>query len=457
MARNPQSFPTAMKLSVDSAAKTSMNSKEQRSTVSDAVRKHKEFLFPAVANYYQEPIALSHGEGEYVWDDQGNKYLDCFGGVLTVSLGHANPRVNATWKEQVDKIAHTSTLYANQPQSDLAEKLAEISPGALKKSFFSNSGTEADDTAVLAAKLATGNQEIIVLRHSYAGRSATALSSVGHKTWRPVASQVPGIVHAAAPYCYRCPFKLEYPSCGVACADDVEDIINTTTTGNIAAFMAETILGVGGFIIPPKEYFPRVAEIARSHGGLFISDEVQAAWGRTGDRWFGIEHWGVEPDIITSAKGMGNGVPIGWTIATPEVADAFPGMTFSTFGGNPVSSAVGLAVIKEIEDNDLRTNARVVGDYLKQRMLELQEKHPIIGDVRGMGLMLGIELVKDRKTKEPNPEAVLRVFEETKRRGVLIGKGGLYGNVIRTGLMLNSTKDTVDRLVGVLDEAFLAV
>ena len=433
-----------------------MNSKEQRSTVSDAVRKHKEFLFPAVANYYQEPIALSHGEAEYVWDDQGNKYLDCFGGVLTVSLGHANPRVNAAWKEQVDKIAHTSTLYANQPQSDLAEKLAEISPGELKKSFFSNSGTEADDTAVLAAKLATGNQEIIVLRHSYAGRSATALSSVGHKTWRPVASQVPGIVHAAAPYCYRCPLKLEYPSCGVACADDVEDIINTTTTGNIAAFMAETILGVGGFIIPPKEYFPRVAEIARSHGGLFISDEVQAAWGRTGDKWFGIEHWGVEPDIITSAKGMGNGVPIGWTIATPEVADAFPGLTFSTFGGNPVSCAVGLAVINVIEEDDLRTNARVVGDYLKKRMLELQEKHEAIGDVRGMGLMLGIELVKDRKTKEPNPEAVLRVFEETKRRGVLIGKGGLYGNVIRTGLMLNSTKDTVDRLVGVLDEVFLA-
>ncbi len=428
-----------------------MNPHEQRSTVSDAVRKHKEFLFPAVANYYAEPIALSHGEGEYVWDDQGNKYLDCFGGVLTVSLGHANPRVNAAWKEQVDKIAHTSTLYANQPQSDLAEKLAEISPGRLKKSFFSNSGTEADDTAVLAAKLATGNQEIIVLRHSYAGRSATALSSVGHKTWRPVASQVPGIIHAAAPYCYRCPFKLEYPSCGVACADDVEDIINTTTTGNIAAFMAETILGVGGFIIPPKEYFPRVAEIARSHGGLFISDEVQAAWGRTGDKWFGIEHWGVEPDIITSAKGMGNGVPIGWTIATPEVADAFPGLTFSTFGGNPVSCAVGLAVINVIEEDDLRTNARVVGDYLKNRLLALQEKHAIIGDVRGMGLMLGIELVKDRKTKEPNPEAVLRIFEETKRRGVLIGKGGLYGNVIRTGLMLNSTTDTVDQLVEALD------
>ena len=428
-----------------------MEPKEQKSSLKSAVEKHKEFLFPAVATYYQEPLALVKGEGEYVWDDQGNKYLDAFGGVLTVSVGHANPRVNAAWKAQVDTIAHTSTLYANGPQGDLAEKLAEITPGNLKKSFFSNSGTEADDTAILAAKIATGNSEIVVLRHSYAGRSATALSTIGHKTWKPIASQVAGVVHAAAPYCYRCPFKLEYPSCGVACADDVEEIINTTTTGNIAAFMAETILGVGGFIIPPKEYFPRVAEIARSHGGLFISDEVQAAWGRTGNKWFGIEHWGVEPDIITSAKGMGNGVPIGWTIATPEVADAFPGLTFSTFGGNPVSSAVGLAVIKVIEEDDLRTNARVVGDYLLKRMLELQEKHAVIGDVRGKGLMLGIELVKNRKTKEPNPEAVLKVFEETKRRGVLIGKAGLYGNVIRTGLMLNTTTDTVDRLVEVLD------
>jgi 4-aminobutyrate aminotransferase-like enzyme len=428
-----------------------MTQPEQQTSLKSAIDKHKEFLFPAVATYYQDPIALVKGEGEYVWDDQGNRYLDAFGGVLTVSIGHANPRVNAAWKDQVDKISHMSTLYANEPQGDLAEKLAEIAPGNLKKSFFSNSGTEADDTAVMAAKIATGNNEIIALRHSYAGRSAMALSTIGHHTWKPIASQVAGVVHAHAPYCYRCPFKLEYPSCGVACADDVEDLIRTTTTGKIAGMIAETILGVGGFIIPPKEYFPRVAEIVRRHGGLFISDEVQAAWGRTGDKWFGIEHWGVEPDIMTSAKGMGNGVPIGWTIATPEVADAFPGLTFSTFGGNPVSSAVGLAVIKVIEEDDLRTNARVVGDYLKQRMLELQEKHAIIGDVRGKGLMLGIELVKDRKTKEPNPEAVLKVFEETKRRGVLIGKGGLYGNVIRTGMMLNTTTDTVDRLVEALD------
>jgi 4-aminobutyrate aminotransferase-like enzyme len=431
-----------------------MTQQEPRSTVSDAVRKHKEFLFPAVAMYYKEPMALVKGEGDHVWDDAGNKYLDCFGGVLTVSVGHANPEVNKAWIDQVNSIAHTSTLYANQPQGDLAEKLAEISPGNLKKSFFSNSGTEADDTAVLAAKLATGRNEIVVLRHSYAGRSATALSTIGHSTWKPTASQVPGFVHAHAPYCYRCPFNASPENCGLACANDVEELIQTTTTGEIAAFMAETILGVGGFIVPPKDYFKRVHEITKNHGGLFISDEVQTAWGRTGDKWFGIEHYGVEPDIMTSAKGMGNGVPIGWTIATPEVADAFPGLTFSTFGGNPVSMAVGLAVINVIEKNDLRTNARVVGDYFREKLDELKEKYPIIGDVRGLGLMQGIELVKDRKTKEPAPEAVLKVFEETKRQGVLIGKGGLYGNVIRTGMMLNSTKDTVNELIRALDAGF---
>ncbi len=428
-----------------------MNPTEQKTELSDAIRKHKEFLFPAVANYYEEPIAIVKGEGEYVWDDAGNRYLDAFGGVLTVSIGHANPKVNEAIINQVNTISHTSTLYANTPQGDLAEKLAEISPGALKKSFFTSSGTEADDTAILAAKLATGRNEVIVLRHSYSGRSATALSSIGHSTWKPVASQVAGISHAPAPYCYRCPFKLEYPSCDVACADDIEELIQTTTTGEIAAFMAEPILGVGGFIVPPKEYFGKVAEITRKYGGLFIADEVQTGWGRTGEKWFGIEHWDVEPDIITSAKGMGNGVPIGWTIATTEVADKFEGLTFSTFGGNPVSMAAGLAVVNFIEEEDLRTNATVVGGYFRERLEELQGKYQVIGDVRGLGLMQAIELVVDRKTKEPNPGAVLKVFEETKKQGVLIGKGGLYGNVIRTGLMLNSTKDNVDELIGALD------
>ena len=434
-----------------------MSSAETQTTQSETIRKHKEFLFPAVATYYQEPLALVRGEGQYVWDDQGNRYLDCFGGVLTVSVGHANPKVNEAIINQVKTLAHTSTLYCNKPQSDLAEKLAEITPGRLKKSFFTNSGTEADDTAIHAAKLATGRHEIVVLRHSYSGRSATALSAVGHSTWRPLPAQIAGIVHARAPYCYRCPFKLTYPECGLACANDIEDLIMTSTTGEIAAFMAEPILGVGGFIVPPPGYFERAVEITKKHGGLFIADEVQTGWGRTGDKWFGIEHWDVEPDIITSAKGMGNGVPVGMTTATPEVADKYPGLTFSTFGGNPVSMAAALAVIKVIEDEDLKRNAAEVGAYFRERLEGLKEKYPVIGDVRGLGLMQAVELVRDRETKEPDPHSVLKVFEETKRRGVLIGKGGLYGNVIRIGVMLNATKDTIDELIEALDGAFATV
>jgi 4-aminobutyrate aminotransferase len=434
-----------------------MSATEQKTQQSETIRKHKEFLFPAVATYYQEPLALVRGEGSHVWDDQGNKYLDCFGGVLTVSVGHANPKVNEAVINQIKSISHTSTLYCNKPQSDLAEKLAQITPGRLKKSFFTNSGTEADDTAIHAAKLATGRHEIVVLRHSYSGRSSTSLTAMGHATWRPLPAQIPGFVHAPAPYCYRCPFKLTYPECGLRCAEDIEELIMTTTTGQIAAFMAEPILGVGGFIVPPPGYFERAVEIARKHGGLFIADEVQTAWGRTGEKWFGIENWDVEPDIITSAKGLGNGAPIGITVATPEVADAYPGLTFSTFGGNPVSMTAGLAVIRVIEEEGLRHNSAEVGGYLRQRLEALKEKYPIIGDVRGMGLMQGIELVKDRETKEPAPQAVLKVFEETKRRGVLIGKGGLYGNVIRTGMMLNSTKDHVDEMIQALDAGFAIV
>src|SRR3989449_7157708 len=284
-----------------------------------------------------------------------------------------------------------------------------------------------------------------------------SLSAMGHAPWRPLPPQVSGFVHARAPYCYRCPFKLTYPERGLACANDIEELIMTSTTGDIAAFMSETILGVGGFIVPPPGYFERAVEITRKHGGLFIADEVQTAWGRTGDKWFGIEHWDVQPDIITSAKGLGNGVPIGITVATEEVANKYPGLTFSTFGGNPVSMAAALAVIRVIEEDDLERNAAVVGGYFRQRLEELKEKYPLIGDVRGMGLMQGLELVNDRETKEPAPQAVGKVFEETKRRGVLIGKGGLYGNVIRTGMMLNSTKDHVDELIQALDAGFATV
>jgi len=393
----------------------------------------------------------------YVWDEDGNKYLDFFGGVLTISVGHANPAVVKAQVDQIQKLQHTTTLYANKNLSDLAAKLAEVTPGDLKKSYFTSTGTEADDTAILAAKLHTNRHEIVVLRHSYGGRSATALSAMGHAPWRPVAAQVAGFTHAHAPYCYRCPFGLKYPSCELRCADDIEELIQTTTTGEIAAFMAEPILGVGGFIVPPPGYFEKAVGIAKKHGGLFIADEVQTGWGRTGEKWFGIEHWDVEPDILTTAKGMGNGVPIAVTIAKEEIANSFKGMTFTTFGGNPVSTAAALAVIKEIEDRDLRQNAKIVGDYFRAKLDELKEKYEIVGDVRGLGLMQGIEIVKDKASKEPAVGYVAQIFEETKKNRVLLGKGGLYGNVLRLGPPLIAEKSHVDEMIEALDKALDAV
>ena len=418
---------------------------------------HKEYSWACATAYYEEPIALTHGLGMEVWDADDNRYLDCFGGVLTTSVGHARPEVVKAVSEQVAKIAHTSTLYLNEQTIGLAEKMAQITPGRLKKSFFTNSGTEADETAMVLARIYTGNTEIIALRHGYHGRSVMNMTATGHAPWKHGTSLVPGIVHAHAPYCYRCPFNASPDSCALECARDVEELIQTSTTGQVAAFIAEPIMGVGGFITPPKEYFKVVTDIVRRYGGIFICDEVQTGWGRTGDAWCGIEHWEVEPEVMTFAKGMANGSPIGCTTATPEVADKYPSLTFATFGGNPVTMAAARATIRVIEENELPKNARVVGDYLRGKLEELKAKYPVIGDVRGMGLMQAIECVKERETKEPYPQAVLRVFEETRKRGVLIGKGGLYGNVIRIGPPLIATKSDMDELVTALDGAFATV
>ena len=424
-----------------------------RSAADEAARQ-KEFIWPCVGTYYEHPLVLDHGEGMYVWDSSGTRYLDCFGGVLTTSVGHANPEVVQAIASQAGAIAHTSTLYINKAQVDLAEKLAAITPGRLRKSFLTNSGTEADETAMLLARIYTGNYEIIALRHGYHGRSMLAMAATGHAPWKHGPSGVAGVVHAHAPYCYRCPFNLEPQSCALECARDVEELIQTSTSGAVAAFIAEPIMGVGGFITPPQNYFTVVTEIVRRYGGIFICDEVQTGWGRTGEKWCAIEHWQVEPEVMTFAKGMANGSPIGCTTAIPEVADRYPSLTFSTFGGNPVTAAAALATIRVIEENDLPQNALHVGGYLRSRLDELKEKYQVIGDIRGMGLMQAIECVKDRKTKEPDPQAVLRVFDETRKRGVLIGKGGLYGNVIRLGPPLIAGRSDVDELVTALDGAF---
>ncbi len=424
-------------------------------TRSAEVRKrHAEYLWPAVMNYYKEPLVTDRASMQRVWDLDGREYLDFFGGILTISVGHCNPKVTSKIKAQVDKLQHTSTLYPNEAIVDLAEKLAQITPGKLQKSFFTNSGTEANEAAIMLARAATGSFDVVALRHAYSGGSQLAKAVTAQAPWRKSAVISVGISHAINAYCYRCPLGLKYPDCGVACANDVENLIQTATSGSIAAFIAEPIQGVGGFITPPPEYFKIVFKIVKNYGGLFIADEVQTGFGRTGKKWFGIEQWEVTPDIITTAKGMGNGVPIGATITTSELAANFKGLTLSTFGGNPVTSVAARATIHVIEEENLLENSATVGAYFRGKLEELQKKHALIGDVRGMGLMQAVELVKDRKTKEPAPEATAQLMERARENGLLIGKGGLYGNVLRLSPMLNITKPDVDEAIRILDKSF---
>jgi 4-aminobutyrate aminotransferase-like enzyme len=412
----------------------------------------REHLFPSVFHFYKTPLIIDRAKDQYVWDADGNQYLDFFGGIVTVSVGHCNESVNRKVHAQMDKLQHVSSVFVTEPQAALAKQVATVTPGGkLTKSFFTNSGTEANETAILAARCYTGATEIVALRHSYHGRSAMAMALTAQSTWRLGPVTQTGIVHAHNAYCYRCPFGQTYPECSLQCATDVEELIRTTTSGHIAGFIAEPIQGVGGFITPPKEYFPIVEKLVRNAGGVFISDEVQTGWGRTGDKWFGIEHWGVVPDIITSAKGMANGAPVGLTVAKPEVADAIKGVQISTFGGNPVTATAAKAVLDYIEEQNLRTNASDTGAHLRARLEELKEKHTVIGDVRGKGLMQAIELVEDRTSKKPAAAATLALMEAARENRILIGKGGLYGNVVRITPPLNISRSDVDEFIRLLD------
>lgn len=433
-----------------------MSISDPKSPTADILHKHKEYLLPSVANYYKDPVVLTEGKGSRVTDADGTTYLDFFGGILTVSVGHCEPRVTEAIKVQVDRLGHVSTLYPTMPIVELAERMARITPGRLQKSMFTTSGTEADETAVALAQVYTGSLELIALRHGYSGRSMLAQSLTALSPWRGVPSQIAGIKHGLAPYCYRCPLKQTYPSCNVACATDLEELIKTTTTGKIAGFLAEPIQGVGGFIVPPKEYFEIAVDIIRKAGGVFICDEVQTGFGRTGGHMFGIEHFGVEPDIMTMAKGVANGMPLGVTIATPEIADAFKALQISTFGGNPISSAAANATLQIIEEDRLADNAKTQGERLRAGLEELQGRYPrMLGDVRGMGLMQAIEFVVDETSgdRTPNTEATTALFEACKQRGLLVGKGGLSGNVLRIAPALNTTPSEIDEALSILSES----
>jgi 4-aminobutyrate aminotransferase-like enzyme len=423
-------------------------------TSKELAARQRELLFPCVATYYEEPIAFARGEGCRLWDVEGAEYLDFFGGILTVSLGHCEPRVTQAVTEQVGRLVHVSTLYPIREQVAAAERLVQISPiRGPQKAFFTSSGTEADETALVLAKIHTGTTEVIALRHSYSGRTLVAMTNTGHARYRPLPAQVPGTVHAHAPYCYRCPYGLAYPSCEVRCARDLEELIATCTTGRPAAFFAEPILGVGGFITPPPEYFQVAVGIVRQRGGLFVCDEVQTGFGRTGEHWNGIEHYGVEPDLVTYAKGIANGFPMGATLARAEIADAFTAGSIATFGGNPVSATAAAATMAVMADERIPERAARLGARLRARLEAMQERHPLIGDVRGMGLMQAIELVRDRASKEPAPAETNAFAEACKRRRLLVGKGGLYGNTVRIAPPMLVDEAQIDHACDVIDQA----
>lgn len=425
------------------------------STMDDLFDRQKQYLVPGAGTYYRDPLVLTRGEGRYVEDAAGERYLDFFGGILVVSIGHAHPAVTQAVSEQASQLVHTSTLYVTEPMVQLAERLAELTPIGLQKSFFTTSGTEANETAITMAQMATGNQEVVALRHSYSGRSQVGMGLTGQADWKlgGAGMSLP-IRHAHNAYCYRCPFGKHPDTCALECAKDLDEFIRTSTSGRVAALLAEPIQGVGGFITPPPHFFEEAVAIARRYGALFIDDEVQTGFGRTG-KPFGIDHYGVTPDIMTFAKGLANGFPIGATIATAQVANQYTGPTISTFGGNLVSMRAALATLDVMQSERLTDNARVLGDHLRQGLEVLSDRYPVIGDVRGKGLMQGLEFVW--RDKRAAPELALAFLETSREQSLLVGKGGLYGNVIRIAPPMTVTRDEVDVALKVMDGVMSSV
>lgn len=415
----------------------------------EILRKKREYLIPCVYHFYSQPMQLVRGEMQYLYDSTGKQYLDCFAGVSVVNCGHCNPQITKTICEQVNTLQHTCTIYLTQNIVDLAEQLAKITPGKLQKTFFCSSGSEASEGAALLATLYTGNSEFISLRQGLHGRNKLGMSLTGLSMWRTDPTPVGGISFAPNAYCYRCPYKKRYPECDLTCANEIEAIIKTATSGKVAAMFAEPIQGNGGIITPPLDYFKRVKSILDRYGILLIIDEVQTGFGRTG-KLFAMEHYNVEPDIMTMAKALANGTPVGAFIARAEIADVYTCPGASTLGGNPVTATAGLATLNYIITNDLPSNAAVLGKQLKEGLTLLQQKHPIIGDVRGLGLMLGAELVYSDKT--PATKEVDMILEEMKNRGFLLGKNGPDRNVLAFQPPLVITAIDINNLLNNLDD-----
>ncbi len=413
------------------------------------IAKKKEYIMPCLGHFYQKPMQLVRGSMQYLYDSAGKKYLDCFAGVSVINCGHCNPDITDKICEQVKTLQHVCNIYLTENFVRLAEKLAAVTPGRLQKSFFCSTGTEANEGAALLASIYTKNSELICLRNGLHGRTKLTMSMTGIGMWRTDPNPVGGIHFAPNPYCYRCPLGKTYGSCDLACADAVDDLIKTSTSGNVAAFFIEPIQGNAGIIVPPPGYFQRLKEILDIHHILLVADEVQTGFGRTG-KMFAIENFNVEPDIMTMAKALGNGAPISAFIATAEIADTYTKPGASTLGGNPVSSAAGLAVLDYIEKQNLQQNAAERGEQLQNGLRELQKKYAFIGDVRGIGLMTGAEIVGANKMLAP--ERTDAILEEMKDRGFIIGKNGVGRNVIAFQPPLVITKKDIDDVLNALDD-----
>ena len=418
----------------------------------------KQFLNPALFLYYQKPMMIVEGKGQYLFDEKGRRYLDGIAGIATVIVGHCHPDVVAEADRQNETLQHATTIYLHPNIAEYARDLAAKMPGDLKVCYFVNSGSEANDLAILMARAFTGNYDLIALRNGYHGGNASGMALTAHRTWKFNVPHSFGVHHAIAPYPYRGPYGPDYPDAGKAYADDVLNLIEYATPGRVAGFIAESIQGVGGTVLFPDGYLKQVYQHVRAAGGICIADEVQTGFGRTGETYWGFESQGVLPDIVTMAKGIGNGVPLAAVVTTPTIAKSLSErIHFNTFGGNPVVCAQGRAVLQVIDREKLQQNAQEVGNHLIGGFSELAKKHDLIGDVRGKGLMLGVELVKDRKTKEPAKEECARVHELTRDLGLLVGKGGLYGNTLRIKPPLCITKADADFMIDVLDSALTAV
>ena len=418
----------------------------------------QQFMSPAIFHYYKKPLMIVEGKMQWLFDETGRRYLDGLGGIVTVSVGHCHPHVVAAAHRQNDLIAHTTTIYLNPQVTLFAQELAAKLPGELKCVYFTNSGSEANDLALLMARAYTGNYDLIALRNAYHGGGQSTMALTSHSTWKFNVPHSFGVQHAQMPDTFRGPHGKDDPDAGKKYAADVQNLIQFGSSGRIAGFIAESIQGVGGTVVFPEGYLKHTYEHVRAAGGVCIADEVQAGFGRTGTHYWGFETQGVIPDIVTMAKGIGNGCPLAAVVTTPAIAKTLATrIHFNTFGGNPVSCAQGRAVLEVIDREKLQAHCLTLGAHLKAGLENLAKKHSLIGEVRGLGLMLGVELVKDRATKAPAKEECAAVFEKCRELGLLVGKGGLWGNTLRIKPPMCLTTADADFMIAVLDEALASV